>query len=45
MYCKDIIGIGVVAEEIMDNHRIEWSKGPGSDYNVIKKWLDRMKIT
>ena len=30
------------AKEIMDNHRITWKKGAGTEFNAIKKWLDRV---
>ncbi len=32
------------AEIIMNNHQASWSKRADNDYNVIKKWLDRVLL-
>ena len=30
------------AEDIMNSHFDDWRKGTNTEYNAIKKWLDRV---
>lgn len=41
-YEKNKMNANKAAEEIMNSHFDSWNYGPTSDFNVLKKWLDRI---